>query len=91
MQDHFTAQLSSAVPLTQEVLDMLNGAGYYYDYQVGDKIVIFCELRPEDIEHPQSFESTTEREFNQLEIDFSYVRHEENIPFLVKKDKEHLL
>ena len=91
MQDYFTAQLASAIPLDQEALDNLNGAGYYYDYQVGDKICIFAELRPEDIEHPQSFESTTEREFNQLDIDFSYVRHEGDIPFIVKKDKEHLL
>jgi len=91
MQDHFLAQLAESVPLTQEVLDLLNGAGYYYPYQVGDKICVFAELRPEDAVNPISFESTTEREFNQLEIEFTYVRHEGNVPYIVKKDKEHLL
>lgn len=91
MQDHFLDQLAELVPLTQEIIDTLKGAGYYGDYQAGDKVCVFAEIRPEDGVNPISFESTIEREFNQLDIDCSYVRHEGNIPFLVKKDKEHLL
>jgi len=96
MKKHFEEQLKNLKPISEETINLLTGKSFYSEYQVGDHVCLFANIQPQATKSTDpkmenvtiSMHTVVERDFERLDEEFLYVRHNGTTPFLIKKGME---
>ena len=82
MRQHFEKQLEDATPL--EDPSSLNSKSIYSEYQKGDNILVFMELKDgKDLKMCM----VTERELGKLEEEYEFLEMNYSFPILKRREK----